>query len=137
MARFSLGPPSRDKFAQLVMDELRRSGWRHAMKYDAEQFVIERGSDGFINLANLYHEYCQALPTSAAKVLDRFIRGCLGTTRLRAAGGFRRRPSGFAAGRAVAVLSRIGCPAVAGSRRRRAGRAAAVDRRSSGAVARL
>jgi hypothetical protein len=75
-----MGPPSRDKFATLVMTELRKVGSDGEMKYDQEQFLIERGSDGFINLANLYHEYCQAPRNQRSKVLDRFIRGCLGTT---------------------------------------------------------
>src|SRR5262245_18786239 len=77
---FLIGPPSRDKFAQLVLAELRKMGRDDRMKYDAEQFVIERGGEGFINLANLYHEYCQAPRDQRSKVLDRFIRGCLGTS---------------------------------------------------------
>lgn len=77
---FLFGPPSRDKFARLVIDELRRVGGDRELNYDAEQFVIERGGEGFINLANLYHEYCQAPREQRVKVLDRFIRGCLGTT---------------------------------------------------------
>ena len=77
---FLFGPPSRDKFAQLVMAELRKVGSKSAMRYDPEQFLIERGGDGFINLANLYHEYCQASRGERSKVLERFIRGCLGTT---------------------------------------------------------
>jgi Protein of unknown function (DUF1444) len=77
---FLFGPPSRDKFAHIVMGELRKLGRDGAMKYDREQFVIERGSDGFINLANLYHEYCQSPRNQRGKVLDRFIRGCLGTS---------------------------------------------------------
>src|SRR5262245_21180566 len=62
------------------MTELRKVGSRGTMKYNAEQFLIERGSDGFINLANLYHEYCQTPRNQRGKVLDRFIRGCLRTT---------------------------------------------------------
>lgn len=77
---FLFGPPSRDKFAALVMAELRKAGKGTALKYDREQFLIERGSDGFINLANLYHEYCQAPRNERSKVLERFLRGCLGTT---------------------------------------------------------
>lgn len=76
---FLFGPPNRDKFAKLVMTELHKVGSRGEMKYDAEQFLIERGNEGFINLANLYHEYCQAPRPQRTKVLDRFIRGCLGT----------------------------------------------------------
>lgn len=76
---FLLGPPSRDRFASLVMAELRKAGKGAELKYDPDQFLIERGSDGFINLANLYHEYCQAQRSERSKVLDRFLRGCLGT----------------------------------------------------------
>jgi hypothetical protein len=77
---FLFGPPSRDKFATLVMAELRKAGKETELTYDREQFLIERGSDGFINLANLYHEYCQAQRGERPKVLDRFLRGCLGTS---------------------------------------------------------
>jgi hypothetical protein len=77
---FLLGPPTRDKFARLVIDELQTIGGKGPFKYDAEQFLIERGSEGFINLANLYHEYCQAPRGDRKRILDRFIRGCLGTT---------------------------------------------------------
>jgi hypothetical protein len=77
---FLLGPPSRDKFAKLVIDELRKVGTGGPLKYDREQFVVERGGAGFVNLANLYHEYCQAPRNQRSKVLDRFVRGCLGTS---------------------------------------------------------
>jgi hypothetical protein len=77
---FLLGPPNRDKFARLVMTELHKAGNAGDMRYDPEQFLIERGSDGFINLANLYHEYCHAPRGDRGKVLDRFVSGCLRTT---------------------------------------------------------
>ena len=77
---FMFGPPGRDKFAKLVMSELSKLGQTSPMRYDAEQFLIERGSEGFINLANLYHEYCQVPRRDRAAVLQRFIRGCVGTT---------------------------------------------------------
>lgn len=77
---FLFGPPSRERFARLVMTELRKLGGSQRLKYNQEQFLIERGSDGFINLANLYHEYCQAARSERHKVMDRFIRGCVGTT---------------------------------------------------------
>jgi hypothetical protein len=77
---FLLRPPSRDHFARLVMDQLRKAGSDDAMNYDADQFLIERGSAGFINLANLYHEYCQAPRNQRDRVLARFIRGCVGTS---------------------------------------------------------
>jgi len=77
---FLFGPPSRDNFAKLVMIELQRKGKSQSLKYDSEKFMIERADEGFVNLANLYHEYCQAPRTQRSKVLDRFVRGCLGTT---------------------------------------------------------
>jgi hypothetical protein len=77
---YLFGPPNRDKFARLVMAELAKLGPATTMRYDAEQFLIERGSEGFINLANLYQEYCQVPRRERGAVLDRFIRGCVGTT---------------------------------------------------------
>ena len=77
---FLFGPPSRDNFAKLVMAELQQKGKSQTLKYDPEKFMIERADEGFVNLANLYHEYCQAPRAQRSKVLDRFVRGCLGTT---------------------------------------------------------
>jgi len=77
---FLFGPPTRDNFAKLVMAELQRKGKSQALKYDADKFMIERADEGFVNLANLYHEYCQTPRAQRNKVLDRFVRGCLGTT---------------------------------------------------------
>src|SRR5262245_58167251 len=62
------------------MAELQRKGKSQSLKYDSEKFMIERADEGFVNLANLYHEYCQAPRAQRSKVLDRFVRGCLGTT---------------------------------------------------------
>lgn len=76
---FLFRPPSRDRFAALVMTELRRAGDPGPITYNAAQFLIERGDRGFVNLANLYHEYCQAPRDQRGKVLARFIRGCLGS----------------------------------------------------------
>lgn len=62
------------------MAELQKAGCDGPMKYNADQFLIERGGQGFINLANLYHEFCQARREQRAAVVERFIRGCLGTS---------------------------------------------------------
>jgi hypothetical protein len=77
---FLFRPPSREKFAKLVMEQLRKAGSDGKMNYDEEQFLIERGSAGFVNLANLYHEYCQVPRAERERVLARFIRGCIGTS---------------------------------------------------------
>jgi hypothetical protein len=77
---FLFRPPSRDQFAKLVIAELRKTDAETKFRYDPEQFLIERGGEGFINLANLYQEYCQTPRAQRQVVLDRFIRGCLRTT---------------------------------------------------------
>ena len=77
---FLFRPPGRDQFAKLVLAELRKSGSDTQLQYDREQFLIQRGRDGFINLANLYQEYCQSPRGQRPQVLDRFIRGCLRTS---------------------------------------------------------
>jgi hypothetical protein len=77
---FLFRPPSRDQFAKLVLAELRKTGGETKFRFDPEQFLIDRGGEGFINLANLYQEYCQSPRAQRQVVLDRFIRGCLRTT---------------------------------------------------------
>jgi len=63
------------------MDELRKCGTTTKLRYEREQFLIERAGEGFINLANLYQEYCHAPYRQRKVVLDRFIRGCLRSNR--------------------------------------------------------
>lgn len=77
---FLFRQPNRESFARAVIAELQKAGCDGPMKYNAEQFLIERGGQGFINLANLYHEYCQAPKALRQSVLQRFIRGCMGTS---------------------------------------------------------
>ena len=69
---FLLGPAGKDQFADLVIAELRRQqalvGPADApgqdnqaeLQYDAERFCVTREDGGFMNLANVYHEYCRA-----------------------------------------------------------------------------
>lgn len=72
-------PPSRDRFAQLVMQELRKLNSAVEMTYDPDQFLIDRGRDGIVNLTNLYAEYCQSPRAERQAVLQRFVHGCLGS----------------------------------------------------------
>src|SRR5262249_55387006 len=62
------------------MAELRKTGGETKFRYDPEQFLIERGGEGFFNLANFYQEDCQAPRGQRPVVVDRFVRGCLRTT---------------------------------------------------------
>lgn len=72
-------PPPRERFAELVIAELTKTGAGGTFRHNTEQFVIERGGQGFINLANVYREYCQASRGERDKVLRRFLRGCVGS----------------------------------------------------------
>ena len=77
---FLFGLPTRDQFAKLVMAELRKLGSEAELHYDAQQFLIDQGDEGVINLSNLYQEYCQTPRGERGGVLQRFVRGCVGTT---------------------------------------------------------
>jgi hypothetical protein len=74
------GPPSRDQFAKLVMAEIARHDSSAKLQYDAAQFLIDQNGEGFINLSNLYQEYCHVPRGERAAMLQRFVRGCVGAT---------------------------------------------------------
>jgi hypothetical protein len=91
---FFFGPPGKDKFAQLALAELRKQGGKAAshahassaasgaaseMRYDRERFLITQGDGGFLNLSNVYQEYCHAPRDRRQAVLQAFVRSCLGT----------------------------------------------------------
>lgn len=76
---YFFGPPSKDKFARLMQAEIAKSGLEGPLQYDAGNFQLLRQDGGFINLANIYHEYCQAPRNERATILSRFIRGSLAT----------------------------------------------------------
>ena len=75
MDRF-FGPPSRDKFANLVIEGLRRSGETREIVYDREQFCLrvddEQGQTA--NLVNLYGEFCSAPREQREAVLKNTVR---------------------------------------------------------------
>jgi hypothetical protein len=58
------GPPSRDRFARIVADALRRAGELHPYTYDKAGYRLVYTENGkevrVVNLANLYLEYCAA-----------------------------------------------------------------------------
>lgn len=74
---YIFGPPSKDKFARLMLAEIAKTKLEGPLTYDADQFLLLRGDGGFINLANIYQEYCQVPRQERAGVLQRFIRGSL------------------------------------------------------------
>lgn len=70
---FFWGPPSRDKFAHLIMEELRKRGEARALNYDAGRFRIAVTGGSFMNLTNGYQEYCAAAAPKRSEVLKRFL----------------------------------------------------------------
>ncbi|HZL87299.1 MAG TPA: DUF1444 family protein [Pirellulaceae bacterium] len=71
------GPPSREKFAGIVLAELKKLDPQAEYRYDEEKFLLLRPDEGFINLANIYQEYCRAEATSRAGLLKRFLQSCV------------------------------------------------------------
>jgi uncharacterized protein YtpQ (UPF0354 family) len=70
------GPPSRDKFAHLVMDGLRTAGESREIVYDREQFCLriddEHGQTA--NLVNLYGEFCSVPRDQREMVVRNTVR---------------------------------------------------------------
>jgi hypothetical protein len=73
------GAPSKDKFVSIVLAELKRLEPAAEYKYDADKFLLLRPDEGFINLANVYAEYCQAEAAGRATLLKRFLHSCIAT----------------------------------------------------------
>ena len=69
---------SRDRFASRLIAEMKRCGVQDTLRYNSEQFVVERSDGGLVNLANIYHEYCHTPRAAREEVFRRFVRGCLG-----------------------------------------------------------
>lgn len=76
---YFFGPPSKDAFARLVLAEIAKARLEGKLTYDAERFYLHRQEGGFVNLAHIYREYCEAAPARRAAVLQQFIKGSLAT----------------------------------------------------------
>jgi hypothetical protein len=76
---FSGGPLTQEKFAQIVLAELRKLDPASQYVYSADRFQIARPDDGFINLGNIYQEYSRSQKNERDAVLRRFLRNCVST----------------------------------------------------------
>jgi uncharacterized protein YtpQ (UPF0354 family) len=74
---FFRGTISRERFANRLIAEMKRSGAHDSLRYNADRFVVERGNGGLVNLANIYQEYNDTPRSSRDEVFRRFVRGCL------------------------------------------------------------
>jgi uncharacterized protein YtpQ (UPF0354 family) len=73
------GPPSRDKFAKLVINRLARGGVAGPFQYDREKFSVTRAGGALIILHNAYAEYCRAEKGERDKVMQTFLRSWAST----------------------------------------------------------
>lgn len=68
-------PPTADKFADMVLDALRRAWPEHTFTLDRERFQIRQSDGLLINLHNIFTDYRRADPAMRQQQLDRFVRG--------------------------------------------------------------
>jgi hypothetical protein len=75
-ARF-FGPPSKDKFAKLVMDGIRKAGETGKVLYDPVEFVVHAEDSKGVRLflGNAYQEYCAVPKANRPKILNAYVRG--------------------------------------------------------------
>lgn len=70
------GPPSKDKFAKMVMTSVRQKGEMGKVVYDPNEFRLvvdgEKGTRLF--LSNAYYEYCTAPRKERPEILQKYVR---------------------------------------------------------------
>lgn len=69
------GPPSKDKFARILLRRLQQATPSIDLIYNREAFQLcPNGEDGMVvNLGNLYAEYCAASPQQRGELLNRCV----------------------------------------------------------------
>jgi hypothetical protein len=70
------GPPTKDKFARMMLDAIRKAGEKAPVRYDAEHFRLYREGEGKneLNLTNAYHEYCAAPAEKRPVIFKNLVR---------------------------------------------------------------
>lgn len=66
------GPPSRQKFAQLVQEAFAEAGVPERFRFDEAQFRLVSGDGHTLNLANFYAEYCRLNRSERKAALERW-----------------------------------------------------------------
>jgi hypothetical protein len=66
-------PPTQDKFAEWVTDDIRKAGATADIVYDRERFCLSQGdkNGSVLFLANAYKEYCSVLVMGRVKSASR------------------------------------------------------------------
>jgi len=65
-------PPSRDAFAKMVMDGIRRAGETGAISYDKAEFLLVAPNQKAY-LGNLYHEFCTVPRSDRSGIVQRTV----------------------------------------------------------------
>jgi hypothetical protein len=70
------GPPSKDKFARVFLEGIRRAGETAKVVYDPEQYrlVAEGGEFHVVFLGNAYQEYCSVQRAARPRILQKWVR---------------------------------------------------------------
>jgi hypothetical protein len=70
------GPPTKEKFARLMLDAIRKAGEQAPVRYDPERFRLYREGEGKneLNLTNAYREYCAAPAEQRPVLLKNLVR---------------------------------------------------------------
>src|SRR5688572_5990327 len=78
------GPPSREKFARLVMAGIRRAGEQRKIQFDSERFCLRPEADevSVMNLSNVYAEFRTASKELRPKLLSNLVRNWFADRRL-------------------------------------------------------
>ena len=73
---FFRSPPSRDVFAQTVLQQIGQHALASDCRYEREQFRIVSGSNGdhIFNLDNAYRDYCAAPRKQRAQMVQNYLR---------------------------------------------------------------
>jgi hypothetical protein len=69
-------PPSKNRFARLLSDAVRKAGETATIRYDVEGFrlVIDGPEKRLFNLANIYQEYCAQPPRKRKQTFGHYVR---------------------------------------------------------------
>src|SRR5260370_9018456 len=72
----SADSPSKDAFAQMLIDAIQKAGEKAAIQYDSEQFKLREDGEktSVMNLASVYNEYCAADPDKRQTIVKNLVR---------------------------------------------------------------
>ena len=75
--------PTKDAFAQMILDRLQQAGETQTVTYDPEAFSLQGEGErsSLLYLSNFYQEYCSATAEGREQVVKRGVRAWFGSRR--------------------------------------------------------